>query len=208
MKKYGLRVLVGLIAFAIGVSAVIWQLRQRIECDFIPSEIKQAEILPTTYPTNSNGKIEVHFIGYSRKENRPTLKFLIFNNSAGFVKYRAFEKGAIPITIKFKKEIVKRLPGLICGIDDEFSINPKEKIISEEFADLLMFDSLKEKGDFEFGFTFYNSDLEGWSKSITISDKIKKDIIKSAPEFFHKSKNEKPQMLSPKQLAALSNYKW
>ncbi|MEK7724961.1 MAG: hypothetical protein AAB336_11460 [Acidobacteriota bacterium] len=195
-----------MIAFSIGISAAIWKLNQPEYCPVIPEVAEQNEV---SSPTSSKGKVEVRFLGFSKRENRSTLKFSIINNSADFIKYSAIKEGEIPTTIKSKGDVIKRLPGLLCGITDEFTIKQNETVSLEIFADLLMFDLLEESGNFEFGFTFYNQEninLEGWSEPLKVSEKMKKDIIKNAPAFLLKLQKKSSILLSQKQLAALDGF--
>ena len=205
MKKYGLRVLVGLIAFAIGVSAVIALMFSERNLTCKRGDLENVEILQSKIQTSPNGKVEIRFIGYGNIENRPTLKLEISNHTSDSVKYWADKKNNPSIYVKFNGKLVNKIPGMICYFTSEFTLRKNESMVTEIFADLLTFKFLKEKGDFEFGFD--NSFESGvWSEPINISEKMKKEIIKNAPDFFYPNKEEKPQMISPKQLAAFENF--
>lgn len=191
MKKYGLRVLVGLVAFGIGLSAVIWKLSQPIACDFVPTEKEQTEISSPTYPTSPEGKIELRFIGFGRIENRPTLKFEIINLSSLPINYFEFGERTSKILVRFNGKEVDRFwnGGMDCG--QENILNSGESLKKEFFADLEIFKVSNKKGKYEFGYKVYSNDFKErlliWSEPIKISEELKKEIIKNAPEFLKKT---------------------
>lgn len=184
MKKYGFRILVGLIAFAVSISAVILEMTQTKVGAFVPKETEQTEISNATFPTNPIGRIEVGFVGYGRIKNRPTIIFEIINHSPNPVYYSGSEEKQNDVSVKFNgKEY--GLPSCILRAKKEFSLESGESFKKELFADVVTFENLRKKGSFEFGFSFYfskNSEFETWSKPIIISEKLKKEIIKNYPE--------------------------
>jgi hypothetical protein len=214
MKKHGLRVLVGLIAFGLGVfSFWLIVLNSRLV------ERCERENNPEVLIINPSGNVEINFIGFGSIEKRPTLKFEIKNNFSFPVNYRAGEEGKPEIFLKIDEKEIDKITGLICVYERDFTLKENEFLKLEVFADELFFRHLKEKGKIKFGFrhhpftdseytpsNFANYDRKIWSEPITISEKMKKDIIKNAPDFFYPNKEEKLQMMSPKQLAGFENF--
>jgi hypothetical protein len=193
MKKHGLRVLVGLIAFVIGVSAVvIWFLSQPDVCPVILKETEQTEISNPTYSTSPNGKIEIRFNGFGKLENRPTLKFEVINLSNFPVKYIEYGEKTPRTLVRFNGKEVDRFwsGGIDCGQDN--TLNSGESLKKEFFADLEIFKVLNKKGNYEFGYKVYSNDFENriiiWSEPIKISEELKKEIIKNTPEFLKQTK--------------------
>lgn len=196
MKKYGLRVFVGLIAFSIGFgSSLIWEFNQTIvEGRYIAQDNSKPEFSDFNY-LNPNGKVEILFIGFGQIGKRPTLKFKISNNFSFPIYYRAEEEGKPEIFLKINgKEIVKRT-GLFEIYEPDFILKENESLMLEVFADELFFRQLKEKGIFQFGFRYHlfnnseyttynfgNYDREIWTEPVTISEKTKKDVYRNAPD--------------------------
>lgn len=208
MRKYGLRILVGLIAFAIGVFG-FWLTVSNVR--FV--EHLEREDNSEIVTVNQSGKVEIKFIGFGKINKRPTLKFEITNNFSFPVNYRAGEEGKPEIFLKIEGKEIEKITGLICVYEQDFALKENKPLDLEVFADELFFRQLKEKGQFEFGFSYHpfkdseytvygfsNTDRKVWSEPITISNKLKKDVLKNAPDFFYDGKNEKPQILSPTQL--------
>lgn len=183
MKKYGLRVLVGLIAFAIGISFVIWNLNELEICPITPINTEQTEISSPTYPTTPKGKIEVRFVKYGRVENRATLIFELINHNTKSASYWS-ERGKSNWTyIKFngkEKEV------FLCGTGmREFELEAGNSFTIEVLADNFFHEYLDKKGKIQFGYGFElkkDKFEKFWSEPITISEEMKQDIIKNAPE--------------------------
>lgn len=217
MKKYGLRILVGLLAFGMGCAlSLIWELNQNNVCHYVAQDNSKPEFSDLNY-SNPNGKIEVRFIGFGRIEKRPTLKFEIKNNFLFPVKYRAGEEGKPDILLKFNGKEIDKVTGLICIYERDFTLGEKESLKLEVIADKLIYKQLKEKGQFEFGFAYHlfnnseqniynfaNYDRKVWTEPIVISEELKKKILKNFPDFYYQNEEElnkeKLQIFSPKQL--------
>ena len=207
MNKYGLRVLIGLIAFTIGFgSSLIWELNQNNVCYLKAQDNSKSEFSELNY-SKPNGNIEVRFIGFGKIKKRPTLKFEIKNNFSFPVNYRAGEEGKPEILLKFNGKEIDKVTGLICIYERDFALGEKESLKLEVFADELIFKQLKEKGQFEFGFAYHlfnnseqdvymlgNYDQKVWTEPIDISEEVKNKILRNVPT------EEKPQIVSPKQL--------
>lgn len=212
MKKYGLRVLVGLIAFALGVFAfwLIVSNSRFVECLELEDN---SEIVPV----NQSGKVEIKFIEFGKVDKRPTLKFEIKNNFSFPVNYGAGEEGKPEILLKFNGKEIDKVTGLICIYERDFTLGEKGSLKWEVFADELISKQLKEKGQFEFGFgyhlfnnseqnilNFRHYDRKVWTEPIAISEEVRKNILKNVPDFYYQNEEkineEKPQIFSPKQL--------
>lgn len=193
MKKYGLRILVGLIAFAIGIgSVIITEIGQYNSSPIIVKTVnlqdEQLADLQATYPTSPDGKIEIRFRGFGRIENRPIFIFEIINHNTKPATYLGTEETSIyGMFEKFNgKEI--GTGGAVYALReiDEFVLKSGESFTEEFFADITTFEFLNKKGSFGFGYSFKidgNREKQFWSEPITISEEMKKDIIKNAPQF-------------------------
>lgn len=173
MKKYGLRILVGLIAFGIGLSAVIWEVSQTNYCK------EQNEFSSPTYTTSPNGKIEVSFIGFGNKKNRPTLKFKVINNTPFVI--NNFTTGSK----RFNGKEIENVWNGLCRFPAGATVNSGDFFVEEFFADKQIYEFMRKKGKFEFEFTFSIDNYQGeiWSEPIMISEEMKQDFIQNAPNF-------------------------
>lgn len=191
MKKYGFRVLVGLIAFTIGVNAAIWKLSQRIACDFVSIQNEQKEIYNPTYHTNPNGKIEVKFNGYKKSENRLTLIFELINHNTKPANYWSEHEKSNWTYIKFNgKEKEVRLCGT--GIK-KFELESGKSFTVEILPDNFFHEYLNKDGKIQFGYGFElkkDKVEKFWSEPITISEEMKQDFIQNAPEFLKENEGQ------------------
>ncbi len=185
MKKYGFRLLIGLITFGIGL-VFVWTflMKNYLSCEPVDLQNQPPVYQTTKFSTSPNGKIEIRFNGYGRIENRPTLIFEVVNLNTKPAKYWSFEEKKIWAEVKFNGTEKQEFR---CGTGmKEFVLNSGESFTFEIFADGQIFEFLNKNGSFEFGhsFRFDEKDWQQfWSEPITISDELKKDIIKNAPEF-------------------------
>ncbi|HMS41159.1 MAG TPA: hypothetical protein PKE69_13090 [Pyrinomonadaceae bacterium] len=182
MKKYGLKLLVGLITFAIGL--VISWLNLTVNITYKDCELSQTPIQKVIIPTNGNGKIEIRFKGYGRIENRPTLIFEITNYNSKSAKYWSFSEKTISPFVKFNG---KKREELRCGTGlKEFKLQSGKSFTTEIMADIYTREFLKKQGKFQFGYYFSFEEQESkefWSDPIMISDEWEKDIIENTPSF-------------------------
>ena len=140
MKKYGLKILVGLITFAIGV--VISWINPTGTITYKNCELSQTPIQNVITPTNRNGKIEIRFKGYGRTENRPTLIFEITNYNLKSAKYWSFSERTISPFVKFNG---KKREELRCGTGlKEFNLQSGESFTTEIMADVYTREFLKK----------------------------------------------------------------
>lgn len=207
MKPNLFRILVGVIAFFVGIiSAFIVPIKtvdNDLPCQF---RNKQVETSQNVSPTIPQEKIEIRFIGFGKIEKRPTLRFKGINNTAFPVKRRAIvENGEIPV--KFNGNELNGVWTGLCIYPQETVLNPKESFDIEVLADIRLFKVINQEGDFEFGCDFYMGEsslkIRIWSEPITISKKMRKEIIKNAPDFSKEKKypklpNEVPDFIDKK----------
>lgn len=185
MKKYGLRVLVGLIAFVIGLIGFWFLVTERkFHIQFHDNVTLDSETQIVKHSTNPNGKVEIRFVGYGKSENRPTLKFEIINHNSSPAKYWSFSEKAVWTFVKFKG---KQREEWRCGTGSrEFILNSGESFEIEVLADLQTYEFLKKDGFFEFGYYFKTDAKDAkmfWSEPIKLSDELREEIIKNAPAF-------------------------
>lgn len=182
MKKFGLKLLVGLITFAIGV--VISWITLTVNLTYKDCELSQTPIQNVITPTKPKGKIEIRFKGYGRTENRSILIFEITNYNSKSAKYWSFSEKTISPFVKFNG---KKREELRCGTGlKEFKLQSGESFTTEIMADVYTRDFLKKQGNFQFGYYFRIGEeeyKEFWSDPIMISDEWKKEIIENAPRF-------------------------
>jgi hypothetical protein len=186
MKTLAFRFIVGLITFTFSLSFVwiSWTYNVKV-CELISVKNQPIEIEQNKFWTSENGEIEIRFIGYGEKENRPTIILEIINHNSKSAKYRSFLKDSIyPFTRFNGKELQESRCGT--GMTD-FELKSGDSFTIETVLDIMVFGLLWKKGSFEFGYYFVpNGDIEGkqyWSEPIIISDEMKKEIIKKAPDF-------------------------
>ena len=148
MKKYGLRVLVGLIAFAIGLFGVWFLVSERkFHIQFNENLALDSETQTEKYLTNPNGKVEIRFVGYGKSENRPTFKFEIINHNSSPAKYWSFSEKEVWTFVKFNG---KQREEWRCGTGSrEFTLNSGESFEIEILADLQTYEFLKKDGFFD-----------------------------------------------------------
>jgi hypothetical protein len=184
MKKYGIRLIVGLITFTIGLGFVWSDWTKNVKfCEPVRKENQLTESQQNKFSTSEAGKIEVRFKGYGKIENQPAIKFEVINHNLKSAKYSAYANNTLTfVNVKFNgKEDVR----YHCGTGlKEFELNSGESIETEVVLDYLVYDFLDNNGKFEFGYYFrLSKDKEAknyWSESITISDGMKKEILESS----------------------------
>lgn len=191
MKKYGLRVLIGLIAFTIGVNAVIWQISRSVKYEFISKKDQQIEISNPTYPTSPNGKIEVRFNGYGKHENCITLIFEIINHNSKSAKYWSSQEKSNWTYIKFNE---KEKEVWLCGTGmRKFELEAGKSFTTEILPDNFFHEYLNKEGKIQFGYGFElkkDKFEKFWSEPMTISEDVREDFNQNAPESL-KQNNEK-----------------
>lgn len=179
MKKYGLRILVGLLAFGMGCAlSLIWEFNQNNACHYVAQDNSKPEFSDLNY-SNPNGKIEVRFIGIGQNHNRPTLRFKITNNTPFVIEnFRTGSK-------RFQGKDIQEFWTGACALPRPKTLKPIESVVEEFSFSKKMYKLLNKKGKFEFGFylTIDNHDVEILSDPIIISEELKLDIIQNAPEF-------------------------
>lgn len=175
MKKFGLRVLVGLLAFGVGVGFV-WFL-QFSNKNLIDCEINN--IAPLTKPKND---IEVTFKKFVETENVVSVDFRIVNNSKqpaffrGLFDYKELVSWTTPKTKVNGKEINKWScsNGLI-----QYYLRPGQ---SKTFRYDNLSDHWKKGKDIQIGFNFKTGGKEEfqtfWSENLPITDSIASKLIK------------------------------
>ncbi|HRH43545.1 MAG TPA: hypothetical protein PKY82_18090 [Pyrinomonadaceae bacterium] len=92
MKNLGLRVLVGLVAFGLGVIGV-WLLVSEVKfnsyCNQTMSHTR--EIPGSLISTKQNGKIEIHFKSFNQIDNEVFAEFFAENNTKEMLYYSGYE---------------------------------------------------------------------------------------------------------------------
>jgi hypothetical protein len=184
MKKYGFRLIVGLISFTIGISFVWSNWTKNVKfCELVTKENQLTESQQNKFSTSENGKIEIRFIGYGKIENQITIKFEIINYNSNSVRYSAYAQNDFPLDVKING-IDKSVPRCGTGLID-FELKSGESFETELILKNIIYNYPQKNGSFEFGYYFrLNSDKEAkkyWSEPIVISEEMKKEIIKNAP---------------------------
>ena len=77
MKRFGLRILVGLIAFAIGVGVVALKFSKSNITDFV---LEKKSIPIFTSEASNSGQVEIYFRGFFKNENFAEFKSSIVNS--------------------------------------------------------------------------------------------------------------------------------
>lgn len=179
MKKYGLRILVGLIAFAIGVSAVIWIFQLRTEKNYI-SPIK----LQNDYP---NSSVTIKYNGFKEKENRfISAEFEVTNNSLMTMYYRSRREESHEhdkVSVNGKEGTWIGYCGNVAMQMKEFPIEPSEtKTFEISFYRFRDFSANEKNQNVKVGYDFKFGEFENyktfWSENFQLPKKIKEEIMK------------------------------
>jgi hypothetical protein len=177
MKKYGLRVLVGLFAFAIGANAEFYLLQISPEAAAVP-EIR----LETTY---SNAFVTVKFAGLKEVGNRfGGVKFEITNNSPMTMYYRSRQieqheinivslNGHEGVRIGYCEHVVRQMK--------EYSIEPNQsrtfEIDSFRFRNYSGTDKNQTaKVGFDLRFGEFNNYETFWSEDFELPKSVQNDL--------------------------------
>ena len=88
MRKYGLRVLVGLLAFGIGISAVIVWFLYQPECECVHYRDEKTLILNSDLA--KSGKIEFVFKRFTQDDNNKRAEFVLINGTDKDVFYKGY----------------------------------------------------------------------------------------------------------------------
>lgn len=191
MKKYGLRILVGLIAFVIGLVGV-WLLISdatfNIYCNKTLSF--NSEIQTKQISKKLDGKVIVRFIRFAQTENGNFVEFDIENNTDETIYYSDYEpqdesKGISPLF-----DIKVNGKGLAlgwCGTGLAlFPIKSGESKVFQVPARVISY-HLKRGKDIQIGFSFSKGSERSfqkyWSEKLPISGEIEKLLLKEKDEF-------------------------
>ncbi len=155
----------------------------------VESVAVKAEQPKTLYDTSPDGKIEVKLRSFGKLENRPTLIFEIINRNSNAAKYWSQAERSNFSYVKFNG---KEKKVNLCGTGmREFELAAGESFTLEVLADSFLYEYLNKKGSIQIGYMF---NLKGnfrsefgyetfWSEPFVISDSLRDEIIKNAPEW-------------------------
>lgn len=117
MKKYGLRVLVGLIAFAIGLFSV-WMLISEVKFRNYCNQKLTLSETEISKAKNPNGKIEVYFKQIIQIENGKAFEFVVENNTNETISYSSYQLKDENLTVFPLHEVKvggKKIDSMWCG---------------------------------------------------------------------------------------------
>lgn len=179
MKKYGLRILVGLIAFGTGLGAVGWMFKLSKEKSY-SSTVK----VQNNYP---NSFVTIKYKGFKEQENRLiSAEFEVTNNSPMTMYYRSRHKESHEhnqVSVNDKEGIRLGYCGNVAMQMKEFPIEPSETKTFEigfyRFRDF----SVKEKNQnvkvgYDFKFGEFDNYKTFWSEDFQLPKIVKEEIMK------------------------------
>jgi hypothetical protein len=185
MKKYGLRVLVGLIAFAIGVSAVILNVNQPEFCPIVTKENEQTEPPLFSDQTKPKLKIKVYFKEFKKTKDGIFAVVKVKNNSVFSTNYKVLEGIESPNPHFMFNEVVKEKSGLICGYSNISSrqLNSSKSVEFKIFVNYFE-EYFDNNGSLKIGYLFYTNGEKQiyWSEDIQIPDWVKDELRKEKLE--------------------------
>lgn len=179
MKKYLLRILVGLFAFGIGLN-LTWLSYSIASFEISCANFCVISNLKRVSGITQNGKVEIKFIGFEKKENYAVAKFEILNNSPNSIHYWTLESDKSPsVRIMFNNEIDE--PHVYCGMTrfDSNHLHSGESIVLEVHQNSF-WSYYENEGEIKVGYSF-KTDKEKepqlyWSDKVTIPNWVKKNI--------------------------------
>ena len=184
MKKYLFRILVGLLAFGIGIIAT-WFLYSRASYELSCNKFCISPKLKKATQQTPNGKVEVHFKEFKQTEKGLVVSLKVINNSPDSIYYTLVDSDTSPDErIKFNDEI--DLPVSYCGMSSFKSkhLHSGESILFEAFA-LKLEPFIEKSGQLNIGYSFKKDEEESkiyWSESIPIPNWVKGEIRKEILE--------------------------
>lgn len=189
MKRFGLRVLVGLMAFGIGLNFT-WFLYSIASFEINCGNFCLFPKIKKTLHFNQNEEVEIHFKEFKKTEKGVVAVLEVINNSPDSIHYTLVDSDTSPDEqIKFNKEI--DAPMMYCG---NSSFNSKhlhsgESVLFEAFA-LKLEPFIEKSGELNIGYSFKKDKEEEsqiyWSKNIQIPDWAKTEIRKESLEYKQK----------------------
>lgn len=207
MKKYGLRILVGLIAFAIGVSGVIvWiyseeqpnREKESLEkVEALAEAPKEFEVVSShrksgkevVFKPKKSGKVEIHFIGFTKGEDGTIAEVEIFNSSPKTIYYWSVSKGFVDTHIELNG--IKSKPIAICGnvaeSSKEFPLLSGETMkVTMPLDRMAEFSSLSKQNKVRLGYYLQLANSKNpqifWSEKFELPNWVKDEISKTSLE--------------------------
>ncbi|MBX7169441.1 MAG: hypothetical protein K1X72_00700 [Pyrinomonadaceae bacterium] len=151
MKRFGLRILVGLIAFAIGVGVVALKFSKSNITDFV---LEKKSIPIFTSEASNSGQVEIYFRGFFKNEN--FAEFEVINGTSKNIYYQGSTRGHNPfssVSLSGKESEYYGNWGFVVVNKEEFVIEPSETVRFKLWANRFREFSAKQKRqDFRVGF--------------------------------------------------------
>lgn len=196
MKIYGLRVLVGLIAFGLGLSAVIvWFFSEsypisekgNLENVELAEKSKELEVVANH---KKFGQIEIRFLDFIQNENGIAAKFKVENNTKETIYYSDYEsqeQGADIFPLFESKVNGVKIDKGWCGTGlTSFPIKSYETKIFQ-VPSRAFINEWKKGKKIQIGFSFSKGSEKDyrtiWSENLPISDEIETLLSKEKEEF-------------------------
>ena len=192
MKKFGFRVVIGIVAFGFGICtvwvlvSVLKQQTQQLEKSLTVdnSETQSFSEEKKLYPTSPNGKIEVIFKGFKQTENGLVMESEIINHNSNTVKYSSATKNFPYDDFKFsgKPEMLS-----YCGVRAKlFELEAGDSFTNKSPISDLPNEYSKQDGEVQIGFGFISKEKNRldyyWSQKFQIPDDVKAQIRKESIE--------------------------
>lgn len=189
MKKYLVRIVVGLLTFSIGIFTVwLWfsEVVLNNYCKLTPTS--GSKVTNEAVLKELTGKVEVRFNGFISTKDEHYAEFIVENNTKDSLFYKSYglnENESVGFPLYEVKVDRKKFDQMWCGTGlMTYEIKSGE---SKHFRVSVWGFTyrLKRLENVQIGFNLSNStDKDAqtfWSQSFAIPDKIRKDILKKTP---------------------------